>query len=94
MKVILAGYNVDAEILEKLKQGERVPPERVSPEAVPAAYARISRDPRPIPELRAESREEVEAARRSNKNIIFGLGHKSVGNHANFNFDVLGAHCS
>jgi thymidylate synthase ThyX len=90
MDVILAGYNVDAEILEQLKRGEKTPPERVSPESVPAAYARISRDPRPIPELRAESREEVEAARRSNKNIIFGLGHKSVGNHANFNFDILG----
>ncbi len=90
MKVILAGYNVDAEIVEKVKRGETVRPEQFSPESVPASYARISRDPRDIPLLREESREEVENARKSNANIIFGMGHKSVGNHAIFNIDILG----
>ena len=61
-----------------------------SPETLSAAYARISRDPAPVPELRERSRREVEAARRSNENIIFGLGHSSVAEHAVFNFDILG----
>ena len=61
-----------------------------SPETLSAAYARISRDPEPVPELRERSRREVEAARRSNESIIFGLGHSSVAEHAVFNFDILG----
>jgi thymidylate synthase ThyX len=102
--VILAGYNVDADIVEKVRRGiaevnagKQLPPDfkdlkpdHLSPESVPAAYARISRDPRPIPDLRAESRVEVEKARKSNGRIIFEMGHKSVGNHAQFNFDILG----
>jgi len=90
LKVLLAGYNVDADIIEALKRGESIKPENLSPETVPASYARISRDPRPIPEIRADAREDVVRARKSNANIIFQMGHKSVGNHANFNFDILG----
>ncbi|MFQ5905862.1 MAG: FAD-dependent thymidylate synthase [bacterium] len=55
-----------------------------------AAYARISRDPRPVDELRRVARREVEKARRSNRNIIFGMGHHSVAEHAVFNFDIIG----
>ncbi|MBN2372140.1 MAG: FAD-dependent thymidylate synthase [Vicinamibacteria bacterium] len=90
LKVILAGYNVDAEIIESLKRGEAVDVANVSPETIPASYARISRDPRKIPELRADARRDVARARKSNANIIFDMGHKSVGNHACFNFDILG----
>lgn len=61
-----------------------------TPETLSAAYARISRDPRPVTELRAVAREEVDAARRSNERIIFGLGHASVAEHAVFNLDILG----
>jgi flavin-dependent thymidylate synthase len=61
-----------------------------TPETLSAAYARISRDPAPVPELRERSRREVGAARRSNRRIIFGLGHSSVAEHAVFNFDILG----
>ncbi len=61
-----------------------------TPETLSAAYARISRDPRPVTELRAVARDEVDAARRSNENIIFGLGHASVAEHAVFNLDILG----
>ncbi|MBD3163357.1 MAG: hypothetical protein GF346_12830, partial [Candidatus Eisenbacteria bacterium] len=61
-----------------------------TPETLSAAYARISRDPRPVDELRAVAREEVDAARRSNQRIIFGLGHASVAEHAVFNLDILG----
>lgn len=62
----------------------------LTPETISAAYARISRDPRPVNELRQAAREEVEKARRSNERIIFGLGHASVAEHAVFNLDILG----
>jgi flavin-dependent thymidylate synthase len=89
MKVILAGYNVDREVIEELKKSS---PQRddVTPETLSASYARISRDPRPVNELRAVARAEVERARRSNQNIIFKMGHHSVAEHAVFNFDILG----
>jgi len=61
-----------------------------TPETLSAAYARISRDPRPVGELRAIAREEVDAARRSNRAIIFDLGHTSVAEHAVVNLDIIG----
>jgi len=89
MKIILAGYNLDSEVIEELKKNS---PERqdITPETISAAYARISRDPRPVDELRAVARAEVERARRSNQNIIFKMGHHSVAEHAVFNFDLIG----
>ena len=89
MKVILAGYNVDKEVIDGLKKKS---PQRkdVTPETLSASYARISRDPRPVNELRAVARKEVEKARRSNQTIIFKMGHHSVAEHAVFNFDILG----
>ena len=89
MKVVLAGYNVDKEVIDELK---RHSPARddVTPETLSAAYARISRDPRPADELRAVARREVERARRSNQTIIFKMGHHSVAEHAIFNFDIIG----
>ncbi|MGD2245144.1 MAG: FAD-dependent thymidylate synthase [Candidatus Aminicenantes bacterium] len=89
MKVILAGYNVDSEVLADLKK--KAPSrEDVTPETLSASYARISRDPRPVNELRAAARKEVERARKSNRNIIFKMGHHSVAEHAVFNFDIIG----
>jgi flavin-dependent thymidylate synthase len=89
MKVVLAGYNLDREVIEELKS--RAPGrEDVTPETLSAAYARISRDPRPADELRAAARQEVERARRSNQVIIFKMGHHSVAEHAVFNFDLIG----
>ena len=64
--------------------------DNLTPETLSAAYARISRNPRPVYELREIARQEVDKARRSNQNIIFGLGHSSVAEHASFNFDILG----
>jgi len=89
MKIILAGYNLDSEVIEELKKNS---PERqdITPETISAAYARISRDPRPVNELRAVARAEVERARRSNQSIIFKMGHHSVAEHAVFNFDLIG----
>lgn len=89
MRVVLAGYNVDAEVLRRAETGA-VPREQLTPEVISAAYARISRDPRPVGALRREALEEVARARTSNRKIIFGMGHHSVAEHAVFNFDVLG----
>ncbi len=89
MKVILAGYNLDREVIEDLK-GQASARDDVTPETLSAAYARISRDPRPADELRAVARQEVERARRSNQSIIFKMGHHSVAEHAVFNFDIIG----
>lgn len=89
MKVILAGYNVDKEVIDDLKK-KSPHREDVTPETLSASYARISRDPRPVDELRAVARKEVEKARRSNQTIIFKMGHHSVAEHAVFNFDILG----
>ncbi len=89
MRVLLAGYNVDSAVLDDLR---RHAPARadVTPETLSASYARISRDPRPVDELRAAARAEVDRARRSNRSIIFKMGHHSVAEHAVFNFDVIG----
>lgn len=89
MKVYLAGYNVDTQVLSELeeKTGKRGD---LTPEVLSAAYARISRDPRPINEIRKEAREEVEKSRRSNSTIIFKMGHHSVAEHAVFNLDLIG----
>lgn len=78
MKVILAGYNIDVENDSK------------TPETISAAYARISRDPAPITELRKKAASEVEKARKSNETIVYTYGHGSIAEHAVFNFDILG----
>lgn len=89
MKVYLAGFNVDTTVLKELEQaaGKR---EDLTPEVLSAAYARISRDPRPINEIRIDARKEVQRSRKSNETIIFKMGHHSVAEHAVFNFDILG----
>jgi flavin-dependent thymidylate synthase len=89
MKVRLAGFNVDAEVLDELRKmsGDR---EDITPEVLSAAYARISRDGRPVEEIRREARLEVERARKSNSAIIFKMGHHSVAEHAVFNLDIQG----
>ncbi len=78
MKVILAGFNTDRQFGSD------------TPETISAAYARISRDPRPVWELREEAAREVAGARRSNSKIVFGFGHSSVAEHAVFNLDIAG----
>lgn len=89
MKILLAGYNLDTEVIESLKKNN-ADRQDITPETLSAAYARISRDPRPVDELRLVARSEVEKARRSNRSIIFQMGHHSVAEHAVFNFDILG----
>ncbi len=89
MKIILAGYNLD---LETIRDFQKLRPEakNLTPETISAAYARISRSPKPVDELRAMAREDVEKARQSNENIVFEMGHSSIAEHAVFNVDVLG----
>ena len=90
MEVILAGHTLDRTIVERLQRGEKVDPNQVTPETIPAAYARISRDPRPVTELRQDSIDQVEKARRSNEVIVFEMSHHSVAEHVQLNFDLLG----
>ena len=90
MKVLLAGYNLDADTIDEMKKKSEWSKDNVTPETLSASYARISRDPRDISALRQESRNEVAKARKSNSAIIFGLGHASVAEHAYFNFDIIG----
>jgi flavin-dependent thymidylate synthase len=87
MRVVLAGCNVEAAILEGARNEFH---EAVTPEVISAAYARISRDPRGIAALRNEARGAVDKARRSNERIVFGFGHRSVAEHAVLNLDVAG----
>ena len=87
MKVVLAGYNVESELVEEA--GRRLDIE-FTPEVISAAYARISRDPRNVTALRKDARTQVEKSRKSNDSIVFGLGHSSIAEHAVFNFDVMG----
>ncbi len=62
----------------------------LTPETLSAGYARISRDPRPVDEIRRDAAREIQRARRSNEAIIFGMGHSSIAEHAVFNLDIIG----
>lgn len=103
MDIRLAGFNIDRDGLDEIKtllEQDALSEEdkktaldilkNLTPETISAAYARISRDPRPLYELRKDGRSDVEGARKSNKAIIFTMGHKSVAEHAVFNFDIMG----
>ncbi len=89
MKIILAGHTIDRDVINEFQE---LQPRRrdLTPETVAAAYARISRNPAPVNELRAIARGEVEKARLSNRNIVFEMGHSSIAEHAVFNIDVIG----
>ncbi len=88
MKVILAGHNLDYEVIRECS-ATLDSSDRLTPETLCAAYARISRNPLPVDELRAAARGEVEKARRSNQAIVFDMGHSSIAEHAVFNIDIL-----
>jgi len=87
VKVALAGFNIEYELMQTLARNRRV---ALTPELISAAYARISRSSRPVDELRRDARKELEKARKSNVTIVFEMGHHSVAEHAVFNFDVSG----
>ncbi|MGQ9678991.1 MAG: FAD-dependent thymidylate synthase [bacterium] len=85
MKIKLAGYNIEAELLNNLIKNRRV---TLTPETIAAAYARVSRSAKSIEQLRGEARRELSKTRRSNKTIVFEMGHHSIAEHAVFNFDI------
>ncbi|MBN2516532.1 MAG: FAD-dependent thymidylate synthase, partial [Deltaproteobacteria bacterium] len=89
MDIILAGINLDYETIKELKASQPET-ENLTPETISAAYARISRNPLPVNELRSIARKEVEKARKSNRTIVFDMGHSSIAEHAVFNIDVIG----
>ncbi len=89
MEIILAGYNLDYETI-KAMQVAFPEMDNLTPETISAAYARISRNPLPVSELRETARKEVEKARKSNRSIVFDMGHSSVAEHTVFNIDVIG----
>ena len=89
MKILLAGYNIDYDLICELKNKCALKQD-ITPETISAAYARISRSPKPVDELRQIARKEVDKARKSNRNIVFEMGHSSVAEHAVFNIDVIG----
>lgn len=119
MKVELAGYNVDKDLIREIASkndeihdflnscrgkidfesailcSRKVAAQNkdlianLTPETIAASYARISRDPRDIPELREDARKDVESCRKSNEAIIFTMGHKSISEHAVLNFDIM-----
>lgn len=82
MRIVLAGYNID---LEGRKEKKSV----LTPETFSAAYARISRSPKSVSELRAIARKEISKAREQNRRIIFEMGHHAVAEHSVFNFDIM-----
>ncbi len=87
MKVKLAGFNIEAELIESCARNRRVVP---TPETIAAAYARVSRSEKTVEQLRSEARRELKKARQSNQTIVFGMGHHSIAEHAVFNFDIIG----
>lgn len=87
VKVTLAGYNVEHDIVSHLCKNRRI---MLTPETIAAAYARISRSTKPVDELRRDARREVNKTRLSNHTIVFEMGHHSIAEHAVFNIDVLG----
>ncbi|MHB8138504.1 MAG: FAD-dependent thymidylate synthase [Smithellaceae bacterium] len=89
MKILLAGYNVDYNLIRELQEKSGLKLD-ITPETISAAYARISRSPKPVDALRRDARAEVDKARKSNRNIVFEMGHSSVAEHAVFNIDVIG----
>lgn len=89
MKILLAGYNVDYDLIRELQEKSALQQD-ITPETISAAYARISRSPKSVDELRQDARAEVDKARKSNRNIVFEMGHSSVAEHAVFNIDVIG----
>jgi len=89
VKIILAGFNIDYDMIQGI-QSSSSKLDNLTPETISAAYARISRNPLPVNELRKISRKEVGKARKSNEAIVFDMGHSSVAEHAVFNIDILG----
>lgn len=101
MKVNLAGFNFDfnqiknfSSTIHKLNNCEKLKEQfdkiHFTPESIAAAYARISRSKKPVDILRQDALVEISKSRKSNREIVFEMGHSSIAEHSIFNFDVIG----
>lgn len=61
----------------------------LTPESICAAYARISRSPLSVEQLRKRAAQDMARSRLFNEKILFHLGHRSVAEHAVFNVDLV-----
>ncbi|MGC9367246.1 MAG: FAD-dependent thymidylate synthase [bacterium] len=57
-------------------------------EAISASYARCSRSPEDLSEIREKALNDVEKTRDSNKKIVFEMGHSSIAEHVVLNIDI------
>ena len=89
MRIILAARSINEFVIGKIERGEKFDPSELTPESAPAGFARVSRDPRSVTELREEAAKDVSAARKSNKAIFYGMGHHSIAEHGILSFDVM-----
>ena len=92
MEIELAGINVPKKILDKILDDKSITKKEkaaLTPEAISAAYARISRSTKSVDELIDEAIEDTDKARRSVTSIL-GMGHHSIADHAIFNFNIKG----
>jgi len=101
LQVKLAGFNIDFDQIKDFSNcltksnnlkaiKDKFEKIQFTPETISAAYARISRSQKSVDELRRQSVEDVEKARKSNQKIVFDMGHSSIAEHAVFNFDIIG----
>ncbi len=84
MIIKVAGFNIDIESIIENQTGTQ------TPETIAASYAKISRDPRQIGDIRKDAREDVKSARELNKRVVFDMGHSSIAEHGIFNIDIIG----
>ncbi len=84
MIIKVAGFNCDIESIESKNLSD------VTCETIASSYAKISRDKRPIWEIRKDAREDVKSARELNRRVVFDMGHSSIAEHAVFNLDIIG----
>jgi len=101
LQVKLAGFNIDFDQIKNFSDflsrsndlkaiKDKFETILFTPETISAAYARISRSRESVDELRRQSVEDVEKARKSNQKIVFDMGHSSIAEHAMFNLDIIG----
>ncbi len=81
MKVKLVGYNQPVGCCDK---------DYATPEVLSAAFARTSRSKLSLEELVENAKNDVPKARKSNKSIIYDMGHSSIAEHAYFNLILEG----
>ena len=84
MNILLAGYNIDYDLIRELQEKSGLKQD-ITPETISAAYARISRSPKSVDELRADAVAYVDmeaghaAQNLSLQAVALGLGSVMIG---------------